>query len=240
MKFALRAEGPIVDRIQGNWTVLLATYIALSDVLQLPYTYDELLELSVRGILRQNEMSASVDEVAGFWNIISSSIQKGILMKDQDYKIRYKRKLRTSKQKEEMDFEKNIPILMIRKNVMLSTYREQGKRMDEQVLPQESMLHYLEITPEYYGYTTSPERFKKFTSNGLAEREEITDEKGTVTGYRTVWNQDRPMCFNYEQVSTKYGIMLDTYTGGENDTPPPPEPEQGELFRMSEEEEAPY
>lgn len=115
VKYALRGEGAIVDRIQGNWTVLLATYIALEDVLQLPYTYADLLELSIRGILRQNEMSASVDEVAGFWNIISSAIQKGILMKDQDYKIRYKRKLRTSKQKDEMDFEKNIPILMIRR-----------------------------------------------------------------------------------------------------------------------------
>ena len=157
VKYALRGEGAIVDRIQGNWTVLLATYIALEDVLQLPYSYDDLLKLSTQGILRQNEMSASVDEVAGFWNIISSAIQKGILMKDQDYKIRYKQKLRTSKQKEEMDFEKSIPILMIRRNVMMATYREQGRRMDEQVLPQESMQHYLEITPEYYGYTTSPE-----------------------------------------------------------------------------------
>ena len=239
VKYALRGEGAIVDRIQGNWTVLLATYIALEDVLQLPYSYDDLLKLSTQGILRQNEMSASVDEVAGFWNIISSAIQKGILMKDQDYKIRYKQKLRTSKQKDEMDFEKNIPILMIRRNVMMATYREQGRKMDEQVLPQESMQHYLEITPEYYGYTTSPERFKKFNGNGLAEREEITDEKGNITGYRTVWSQDRPMCFNYELVSQKYGIILDTYTGGENDTPPRPEPEQGELFREND-EDAPY
>ena len=239
VKYALRGEGAIVDRIQGNWTVLLATYIALEDVLQLPYSYDDLLTLSVKGILRQNEMSASVDEVAGFWNIISSAIQKGILMKDQDYKIRYKRKLRTSKQKEEMDFEKNIPILMIRKSVMLSTYREQGRRMDEQILPQESMLHYLEITPEYYGYTTSPERFKKFNANGVPEHEEMTDKDGKPAGFRTVWSQDRPMCFNYELVSQKYGIILDTYTGGENDTPPRPEPEQGELFREND-EDAPY
>ena len=234
VKYALRDKGAIVDRIQGNWTVLLATYIALGDVLQLPYSYDELLQLSTQGILRQNEMSASVDEVAGFWNIISSAIQKGILMKDQDYKIRFKQKLRTSKQKDELDFEKSIPILMIRKNVMLSTYREQGRRMDEMVLPQESMLHYLEITPEYYGYTTSPERFKKFNSNGYAEREEILNERGVTEGYRTVWSQDRPMCFNYEMVSQKYGIMLDTYSGGENDTVQRPEQIQGELFGSAE------
>jgi len=158
-------------------------------------------------------------------------------MKDQDYKIRYKTKLRTSKQKNEMDFEREVPILMIRKNVMMATYREQGKRMDEQVLPQESMLHYLEITPEYYGYTMSPERFKKFNANGVPEHEEITDKDGKAAGYRTIWSQDRPMCFNYEQVSQKYGIILDTVTGGEdvqeekdNDAN---EPKEGEIFNAS-------
>jgi len=40
------------------------------------------------------------------------------------------------------------------------------------------------------------------------------------------------MCFNYEMVSQKYGIMLDTWAGGENEAPPRPEPEQGELFRQ--------
>ena len=239
LKYALRGEGAIIDRIRDNWAVLLATYLALEDALQLPFTYDELLQLCTKGILRQNEMSASVDEVAGFWNIISSAIQKGILLKDQDYKIRYKQRLRTSKQKEEMDFEKNIPILMIRRNVMMATYREQGRRMDEQVLPQESMQHYLEITPEYYGYTTSPERFKKFNASGMPEREEIIGQDGRPAGYRTVWSQDRPMCFNYEMVSQKYGILLDTYTGGENDAPPRQEPEQGELFRK-EDDDAPF
>ena len=232
MNYELRGEGAIVDRIQGNWTVLLATYISLEDVLDIPFKYDELKDLCKKGILRQNDMSASVDEVAGFWNIISSAIQKGILLKDQDYKIRYKQRLRTSKQKEEMDFEKNIPILMVRRNIILSTYRELGRRMDEQVLPQESIQHYLEITPEYYGYTTSPERFKKFNSQGIPEREEMTDEHGKTVGFRTVWSQDRPMCFNYEMVSQKYGIMLDTYAGGENDVPLRPEPEQGELFKQ--------
>ena len=231
VKYALRGEGAIVDRIQGNWTVLLATYLSLEDALQLPYTYNDLLQLSTKGILRQNEMSASVDEVAGFWNIISSAIQKGILLKDQDYKIRYKQRLRTSKHKDEMDFEKSIPILMIRRNVMMATYREQGRRMDEQVLPQESMQHYLEITPEYYGYTTSPERFKKFNANGTPEQEVLLNKDGSPAGTRTVWSQDRPMCFNYEMVSQKYGIILDTYTGGENDVPPRPEPEEGTLFR---------
>jgi len=38
--------------------------------------------------------------------------------------------------------------------------------MDEKLLPSESILHYLQNTPEYYGRAVSPERFKSFNSNG--------------------------------------------------------------------------
>ncbi|WP_237558624.1 hypothetical protein, partial [Cellulomonas carbonis] len=70
-------------------TVLLATYLAIDDAIELPFGYEELLELCKRGVMRQNEMSSSVDEVAGFWNIINSAIQKGLLMKKKDYIIKY-------------------------------------------------------------------------------------------------------------------------------------------------------
>ena len=229
MKYALREQPSIVDRILRNWTVILATYLAIDDAIELPFGYEELLELCKRGVMRQNEMSSSVDEVAGFWNIINSAIQKGLLMKKKDYIIKYKDELRTNKQKDKFTFEKSIPILMIRKDIMLATYREQGKKMDEQVLPQESMLHYLKITPEYYGNTTYPERFIKFNNNGLPEREEQFDENGRTIGFKAVYTQDRPMCFNYEIVSSKYGIMLDTYSGC--DEQPKPEPKQTELFQ---------
>ena len=34
-----------------------------------------------------------------------------------------------------------------------------------------------------------------------------------ISGYKTVYNQDRPLCFDYKMVSEKYGIILDSYTG---------------------------
>ncbi len=34
-----------------------------------------------------------------------------------------------------------------------------------------------------------------------------------VIGYKTIWHQDRPLCFDYKMISDKFGINLDSYTG---------------------------
>lgn len=202
----------IMDRIERNWLVPLAAYLSLADVLQMPFTYENLLKICVDGIIKQNDMCASTDEVSSFWNIISSAQQKGILMYGQDYIIKTKDRLRTNQQKTPIDFETPKQILMFRKNIMLTTYRQLGRQMDERLLPSESILHYLQISPEFYGTATQPERFKKFNTNGMPMQEPIMDGE-RISGYKTVYNQDRPLCFDYKMVSEKYGIILDSYTG---------------------------
>lgn len=209
LRYHLRDKKAVMDRIKDNWSIILGTYLTLSNQVDFRFSYPDLLQFCINGICRQNEMSTSVDEVAAFWSICVACIQKGILVKDQDYKIKYVSRLKTNKQADEFDFEQTIPILMIRKLVFMSTYKEYGKRMDENVLPVESIQHYLEITPEYYGYTAYPERFKKFSSNGVPLREEMTSEDGRTIGFKTLWYKDRPMCFNYRMVSSKYGVILD-------------------------------
>ena len=101
---------------------------------------------------------------------------------------------------------------MIRKNIMLATYRQLGRQMDERLLPSESILHYLQISPEYLGASVNPERFKKFNANGQPIQEAVM-EGDKIVAMKTVWHQDRPLCFNYKLLSEKFGIILDSYTG---------------------------
>lgn len=218
----------IMDRIEGNWIVPLAAYLAIEHVAELPFTYQELLRICVAGIIRQDEMSSRTDEVSNFWNIISSAQQKGIFLFGQDYVIKTRSQLRTNKSKDPLSWEEPRRILMIRKNIMMATYRQLGRQMDERLLPSESMLHYLQISTEYLGSTTTPERFRKFGANGQPMQEAIM-EGNEVKGWRTVWHQDRPLCFDYYQLAEKYGIMLDSITEGadeqtaeEPSTPPAP------------------
>ena len=89
--------------------------------------------------------------------------------------------------------------------------------MKVKVLPRESIQKYLENTHEHFGTSSTPVRFKKFNSNGFPEVEIKKDASDRVVSAKTVWYQDRPICFDYDLVSQKYNIMLVSGTGDDND-----------------------
>jgi hypothetical protein len=166
-------------------------------------------------------LCSKTDEVSGFWRIISSAQQKGTIMNGQHYVIKGKKSIKTNAQKEAIEFGDVRQILMIRKDIMLTTYRELGKKMDEKLLSTESMLHYLQISTEYLGVSYAPERFKKFNSNGQPMQEPIM-EGCNIKGYRTIYEQDRPLCFDYKMVSEKFGINLDSCVDSGDEKPADP------------------
>ena len=208
LKFALKDEQLAVDRLRQNWAVVLAAYLVIDDAIDWPFTYDELLKLCTDGCRKQNGLCITVDEVATFWQIINTAIQQNLLVKDQDFKLKYVSELKVSKAREPIEFVGVKPVLMIRKDMFLSRYLELGNKMKIKVLPIESIQKYLENTHEHFGTTLGPERFKKFLGNGFPEVKTITASDGKVLSTKTVWYQDRPICFDYDLVSRKYNIML--------------------------------
>ena len=123
--------------------------------------------------------------------------------------IKPKTAIKTYETKNTIDFGVPKDILMIRKNSMLTTYRQLGRQVDERMLPSESILHYLQNSPEYLGTSFSPERFKQFNANGQPIQEYVEKENK----YKTVYQQDRPLCFDYQMIHEKYGICLDSIVG---------------------------
>lgn len=97
-------------------------------------------------------MCNTTDEVAGFWNIINAAVQMGELKKDQDFKIKTVGALTTNKVKID-NWAMPKSILMIRKDITMAVYRKLGRQMDENLLPKESLLHYLQIGADFYGST---------------------------------------------------------------------------------------
>ena len=221
LKYELRDEQLAVDRLRQNWAVILTSYLILEDAIDWPFTYDELLRLCTEGCKKQNGLCVTVDEVAGFWQIINTAIQQNMLIKDQDFKLKYVRQLRVTKAREPIEFVGVKPVLMIRKDMFLARYLELGNKMKVKVLPIESIQKYLENTHEHFGTSSTPERFKKFNASGHPEMEFTTDKSGKVLSSKTVWYQDRPICFDYDLVSRKYNLMLVSGT----DTDENPEPE---------------
>lgn len=208
----------ILDRIMTNWKVTVAAYLAIRDYIEFPFSYEELLDVVVRGIKTQNSMCNTTDEVAGFWNIVNAAVQMGELKKDQDFKIKTVGCLTTNK----MKFENWVmpkSILMIRKDITMAVYRKLGRQMDENLLPKESLLHYLQIGADFLGSTKNPERFIKFNPGGVPETVEKLDAGGVVVGRQKLYYKDRPLCFDYTMVSNRYGINLDTETDSDSKDP---------------------
>ena len=199
----------INDRIEKNWLFSLSAFLTIETEIDCPFCYEELLGICAKGAIRQNELISRTDEVAGFWDIISSAQQKGSFVNGQDYVIKTKTTIKTYEAKNTIDFSAPKEILMIRKNSMLTTYRQLGRQIDERMLPSESILHYLQNSPEYFGISFSPERFKQFNANGQPIQEYVEKENK----YKTVYQQDRPLCFDYQMIHKKFGICLDSIVG---------------------------
>ena len=47
-------------------------------------------------------------------------------------------------------------------------------------------------------------------------------EGNNVKGFRTVYEQDRPLCFDYKAVSEKFGVILDSCVDLDDDKPAEP------------------
>ena len=206
---ARTAAHKINDRIEKNWLFSLSAFLAIETEIDCPFSYEELLDICAKGAIRQNELISRTDEVAGFWDIISSAQQKGSFVNGQDYVIKPKSSIKTYEAKTTIDFGVSKDILMIRKNSMLTTYRQLGRQMDERMLPSESILHYLQNSPEYLGISFSPERFKQFNASGQPIQEYIEKENK----YKTIYQQDRPLCFDYKMIQEKFDIDLQTVVG---------------------------
>lgn len=110
-------------------------------------------------------------------------------------------------------------ILMIRKDITMAIYRKLGRQMDENLLPKESLLHYLQIGADFLGSTKNPERFIKFNPGGVPETVEKLDAAGNMIGRQKIYYKDRPLCFDYTMVSSRYGIDLDTETDSDSKDP---------------------
>ncbi len=97
-------EVTIHERIFGNWVIPLATFRSLETVLDLPFSYIDLFETAVKGVLNQNELAQESSEVGDFWNMLQGFQTTGKCIEGVHYNIRYLRKFRPLSASEEIEF----------------------------------------------------------------------------------------------------------------------------------------
>ena len=216
----LRGE-TVEDRIQRNWVIPLAVFRTLEAEVGLPFSYPELLQVCVDGILRQNRETKSNNELANFWNVVSYLQQDGEIFLESDFRIDYLDTLKTNKSRE-MRFKTPRPILRLRTDRIFPLYKKYSKQVGDAALPTESLNFYLENSHEYLGVQNSV-RFKV-----IQKGVEVKKEVDMGAGQKRYYSQSitkQALCFDYAALMEAYNINLNVETmaddaPGEGETKP--------------------
>ncbi|MDM8337241.1 DNA primase [Mediterranea massiliensis] len=206
----------IEDRIQRNWVIPLAAFRTLEAVLDVPFTYRELLDISVDGIIRQNRECKSNNELANFWNVVSYLQQDGEIFLESDFRIDYLDRLKTNKVRD-MIFQHPKPILRMRTDRIFMLYKKFSKQVGDSALPIESLHFYLENSKEYLGVQNSV-RFKNILK-GVEVTKEV--EAGGMKQFKKTSMTKQALCFDYNELMANYNINLNidmSMSDDENDT----------------------
>lgn len=204
----------IGERFINNWAMMLATYYCLHPLVEdLPFTEQQVHNICIEGLKYQHSLCSSTDEIAVFWAMFSKARQLGDIKEGQDYKVCLMKNLKVTtkgRQKKVIDFDQERYILFIREKICIAKANIQARREGKVLIPDESLLSYLISTPDYYGKTNSPLKFYVLDETGKPTRR--TNDNG---GSNYVFDQERALAFDYQNVCGNYDINLITISGGE-------------------------
>lgn len=212
----------VEDRLWRNWVMLLSTYKALYKTLGLPFEYEEVRNLCIEGIKRQNSEVVSNNELGNLWNAMTYLYEEGMIFADSDFKVKYVNRLKTDKV--DREFRTATPVLMMRLTHFIGQYKWMAKRQGDNVMSKDSIRYYMTTSSAYLGNKAS-ERWKVY-KDGKPVVEYIQVDKDHVRKME-MCKFDRCMCFDYLQLKEKFDMNLEYMKGDEAD----------EREKMEEEEE---
>ncbi|WP_302994441.1 CHC2 zinc finger domain-containing protein [Parabacteroides goldsteinii] len=208
----------IDDRIYRNWLTLLAAFRTLHARLSLPFHYNEIRELMVDLMIRQNKECASNNELAEFWEIVTFLNQRREIYIDAEFRITHERSLKLNNGTTvETINEKNY--LYLNKRTIFPLYQKMASSMTEKPLAKNSLIYYLSTSPEYIGEKNTV-RFKNII-RGMEEKKNSSD------GLKSTTMMAQAMIFDYDMIKKHYDIDLNVYDDVDIDNEPsgPAQPE---------------
>ena len=171
-------------RVIECWAFPLACYAAVQDHIDIPITYDDMLNICVSKAIEQDAVNKNSSEIFIFWDSVISNISTGRLRYGYDFIIASSKEISTDK-KESIPFEEDTLILYINTAKVFDLYVETASKGKESFIPRKSMVSYLENCTAFLGTKKS----KKFKLD-----QKIGDK--IIPGYTNT----RSMVFNYQEL----------------------------------------
>ena len=195
----------VEDRLWRNWVIMLAAYKTLYRPLALPFEYEEMKQLCIDGIKRQNAEIISSNELGNLWNAMTYLCEEGMIYSDGDFKVKYVKTLKTDRI--EREFRTTTPVLMLRLNHFIGQYKRMARQQGDTVMSKDSIRYYLTTSSAYLGMKAS-ERWKVY-QDGHPVTELRMDSGGNQRNV-DVCKFDRCMCFDYLMLKDKFDLNLES------------------------------
>lgn len=190
-------------RIIENWAKCLAAFRCVEDKLQFPFTYEDVLNIAIRGISKQNQLCGEGNELSHFWSTIMYLRDNGDIFERADYTIKRTYTIKTDAC--ERTFKEPREILLLNTSRIFQQYKESARKSGDKVIPDNSLREYMKNCGCYFGFVKAV-RFISMAGGYENKRQEAD---GTT---RQVYRVTRAMAFDYEQLKEKYGINLESLT----------------------------
>ena len=210
---ALSVRGErLSDRMHINWVIILASFRTLERLLPMPFTYDDLLAVSLEMMIEQNSITKRSDEVATFWNFVQVLYQESRIFNDADFKILHGVTSLKLLNGTELNFSEPRDVLIIRHRRILQHYQTDKARATKQiVLSEDDMRKYLERSTPCFGMVKR--KFHKYNQYGQPVRESKPD--GGVG--RQLLDVDQALAFDHQQLMSLYHLYLEANTSALTD-----------------------
>ena len=196
----------IHDRIFGNWVIPLAAFRTLETVIDVPFSYADLFDISLRGLRNQNELAQESSEVADFWNMLQGFQTSGKCVEKAHYRIRYMRSFRPISAKEDMEFKEAHPILYLNMAAVASLFNSRNTNVTTNRSNWSTILSYLKSHPTYLGL--KQDRFTILLPNGMPDY--TIEMVGNEQVKKVKVNRPKALCFDYQQLKDMFGLDLET------------------------------
>lgn len=210
------ADTKVHDRIFGNWVMPLAVFRTLETMLDLPFSYAELFDTAVKGVLNQNEAAQEGSEIGDFWKSLEGMQSSGRFIDGVHYRLRYLTRFRPLDMKEEMEFSEPRPILYLNTSAVSQHFIGRVASPTASRSFWSTIQSYLKSHASYLGL--KQDRFTLLNSNGTPDYFYETVNGQNVKRTRVV--RPKAMCFDYLQLKRDFGIDLETELVSDNDDSP--------------------
>lgn len=209
---ALGDDKQIEDRLLNNWLIPLAAYHLISTEIRLPYSYEDLFQVTIKGMREQQEHLRKNSDIAEFWSLLNSAHMQGKIIEKAHFVIKKQSEFKRGSETYSFENQKSIIYLNYLSVCAVLGQRQNGTNVVGK-LDQHSLESYLKTHPAYMG--PKQYRFWVLQPNGMPD---FTFESNGRGGHIKRVKEVRPMAFafDYDVLRKSYDLSLEVEESFEN------------------------